>query len=101
MMSSNKHPDDPWPSWEVFVQSKPGSPHEHVGNVHAPDPEMALQNARDSYTRRGGVRSIWVVPTESITATTSSDEEPFFDPGEDKIYRHQQFYKTPKDVKNI
>ena len=38
--------------WEVFIQSKPGLAHKHVGNVHAMGKEMALQNARDMYTRR-------------------------------------------------
>ena len=31
--------------WEVFIQSKNGLAHKHVGNLHAPDKEMALQNA--------------------------------------------------------
>ena len=35
--------------WEVFIQSKNGLAHKHVGNVHAEDKEMALQNARDLY----------------------------------------------------
>jgi len=38
--------------WEVFIQSKPGLAHKHAGSVHATDREMALQNARDMYTRR-------------------------------------------------
>ena len=33
--------------WEVFIQSKVNLPYKHVGNVHASDSEMALQNARD------------------------------------------------------
>ena len=99
-MSENNQ-DNQWPSWEVFVQPELGAPHEHVGNVHAPDAEMALQNARDTYARRGNVKSIWVVQTQFIAATTPSDAGPFFDPGDDKIYRHQQFYKVPKGVKNI
>ena len=47
--------------WEVFIQSKNGLPHKHVGNVHAEDKEMALQNARDLYTRRNEGSCIWVV----------------------------------------
>ena len=39
--------------WEVFIQSKKGLPFKHVGSVHAFDKEMAVQNARDLYTRRG------------------------------------------------
>ncbi len=91
--------DTQWPLWEVFVQEKQGAPHEHAGSVHAPDAEIALQNARDVYARRGRLLSIWVVPAATITATTPSDDGPFFDPGNDKIYRHPQFYKVPRGVK--
>ena len=91
--------DHQWPLWEVFVQAKSGEPHEHAGSVHAPNAEMALQNARDTYARRGPVKSIWVVPAHLITATTPGDTETFFDPAEDKIYRHADFYKIPKEEK--
>ncbi len=91
--------DTQWPLWEVFVQEKQGAPHEHAGSVHAPDAEIALQNARDVYARRGRLLSLWVVPSAAITATTPSDDGPFFDPGNDKIYRHPQFYKVPRGVK--
>ena len=52
--------------WEVFIQQKTGQPHKHAGSVHATDKEMALQNARDTYTRRKEGTSIWVVLTENI-----------------------------------
>ena len=52
-----------WPLWEVFIRSRTGLAHRHVGSVHAVDAEMALQNARDVYTRRGEGLSIWVVPS--------------------------------------
>ena len=93
--------DSQWPLWEVFVQTKLGKPHEHAGSVHAPDAEMALQNGRDVYARRDSVTSIWVVPSNAITATSPADEGPFFDPSEDKVYRHPTFYKVPKGVKNL
>jgi len=35
----------------------------------AADAEMALQAARDVYTRRGEGVSLWVVPSASITAS--------------------------------
>ncbi|HCW60073.1 MAG TPA: 1,2-phenylacetyl-CoA epoxidase subunit B, partial [Sphingobium sp.] len=41
-----------WPLWEVFIRSKGGLSHKHVGSVHAPDGELALRHARDVYTRR-------------------------------------------------
>ncbi len=81
--------------WEVFTQRKTGAPHEHAGNVHAYDAEMALQNARDVYARRNEAVSIWVVPSDQITASSPDDAGPFFDPSDDKIFRHPQFYKVP------
>jgi ring-1,2-phenylacetyl-CoA epoxidase subunit PaaB len=87
------------PLWEVFTQPNDGKPFEHAGSVHAPDAEMALQNARDVYTRRGEAVNLWVVPADAIVASAPSDAGPFFDPGNDKPYRHPQFYKVPKGVK--
>ena len=92
---------DQWPLWEVFVQPKLGAPHEHAGSVHAPDAEMAIQNGRDVYSRRGEAVSIWVVPAGAISATSPSDAGPFFDPAKDKAYLHPQFYKVPRGVKNL
>ena len=94
-------PDTEWPLWEVFVQPAQGAPHQHAGSLHAPDAEGALQNARDVYSRRGEAISIWVVPSESITASQPEDRGPFFDPADDKIYRHPQFYKVPRGIKGF
>jgi len=96
---SEKNRDSQWSLWEVFVQSEQGAPHVHVGSVHAPDSEIALQNARDVYSRRNEAISLWVIPAYSITATTPSDRGPFFDPASDKVYRHPQFYHVPKGLK--
>lgn len=91
--------DTQWPLWEVFTQPRSGKPHEHAGSLHAPDAEMALQNARDVYSRRSEAVNIWVVPSGQITASTPEDEGPFFDPSNDKPYRHPQFYNVPRAVK--
>lgn len=90
-----------WPLWEVFTQPPNGKPHEHAGSLHAPDAEIALQNARDVYTRRGEAVSLWVVPSQAIIASAPSDAGPFFDPGNDKAYRHPQFYKIPRGVRGV
>ena len=92
--------DSQWPLWEVFTQSETGAAHQHAGSVRAVDPEMALQNARDVFGRRGPVLSIWVVPSSAITATRPSDAGPFFDPADDKVYRHSSFYKGPTGIKS-
>ena len=48
-----------WPLWEVFVRSKAGLDHKHCGSLHAADAPMAIQLARDVYTRRQEGVSIW------------------------------------------
>jgi ring-1,2-phenylacetyl-CoA epoxidase subunit PaaB len=93
--------DNQWPLWEVFIQSKSGQPHKHVGSVHAPDNEMALLNARDVYTRRNEGTSVWVVPAAVITASTPEEVGAFFDPANDKVYRHPTFYNVPEGVKYL
>jgi ring-1,2-phenylacetyl-CoA epoxidase subunit PaaB len=90
-----------WPLWEVFAQEKPGAPHEHMGSIHAVDAESALQNARDVYSRRGEAVNLWVVPSSAIVASQPEDRGSFFDPAEDKIYRHPQFYKVPRGLKGF
>ena len=69
-----------WPLWEVFIRSRNGLDHKHCGSVHAPDAKIALQNARDVYTRRQEGVSIWVVKA---------------------IYRHPTFYTLPDEVNHM
>ncbi|MEL6342142.1 MAG: 1,2-phenylacetyl-CoA epoxidase subunit PaaB [Myxococcota bacterium] len=89
------------PLWEVFIRPRNGLDHKHVGSVHAADGEMALQAARDVYTRRGEGRSIWVVRSTDIVASNPADKESFFDPADDKPYRHPTFYDVPDEVGHI
>lgn len=93
--------DTQWPLWEVFIQANPGIPHKHAGSVHAPDAEMALQNARDTYARRNEGMCIWVVPSNAITSSSPEDIGSFFEPANDKPYRHPTFYKVPEGVKYL
>jgi ring-1,2-phenylacetyl-CoA epoxidase subunit PaaB len=86
------------PIWEVFIRARAGLAHRHAGSVHAPDAEMALQAARDTYTRRGEGLSIWVVPSGAITASDPADKDSLFAPTADKIYRHPTFYEVPDEV---
>ncbi len=87
-----------WPLWEIFIRGQQGLNLRHVGSLHAPDAEMAINNARDVYTRRKEGVSIWVVPSSAITASSPSDKGPLFDPAEDKVYRHPTFYDIPDEV---
>jgi ring-1,2-phenylacetyl-CoA epoxidase subunit PaaB len=86
------------PLWEVFIRSRSGLAHKHCGSVHAADAEMALQAARDVYTRRGEGNSIWVVPSSAVVASDPADKDELFEPALSKIYRHPTFYEVPDDV---
>jgi ring-1,2-phenylacetyl-CoA epoxidase subunit PaaB len=90
-----------WPLWEVFVRSKGGLSHRHVGSVHAPDAEIAVRHARDTYTRRMEGVSLWVVESAAIHASDPAEDGPMFEPAEDKIYRHPTFYNIPDGISHI
>lgn len=87
--------------WEVFLQNKSGLPFKHAGSVHAHDKEMAIQNARDLYTRRNEGVGLWVVLANAIVSAMPEDSDSFFDPANDKIYRHPTFYSVPEGVENM
>ena len=90
-----------WPLYEVFIRSKAGLSHRHAGSIHAADDQMALNNARDTYTRRSEGVSLWVVRSSAIVASDPAETAAFFEPAEDKIYRHPTFYKIPDGVENL
>src|ERR1700757_5280173 len=90
-----------WPLWEVFIRSQHGLAHKHVGSLHAPDAEMAINNARDVYTRRNEGISIWAVRSADIVASAPGDKEPLFEPANSKVYRHPTFFPMPDEVKHL
>jgi ring-1,2-phenylacetyl-CoA epoxidase subunit PaaB len=90
-----------WPLWEVFIRSKAGLDHKHAGSLHAADAQMAIENARDVYTRRMEGISIWVVESKHIHASNPEEADAFFDPAQDKIYRHPTFYNLPDELKHM
>ncbi len=90
-----------WPLWEIFIRSKQGLDHKHVGSLHAADAQMAIENARDVYTRRMEGISIWVVESKYIHASNPDDAQSFYEPAEDKVYRHPTFYDLPDEVKHM
>ena len=90
-----------WPLFEVFIRSRAGLEHKHVGSVHAADARMAIEHARDVYTRRQEGVSLWVVPSAAIIASDPGEAEELFEPARDKVYRHPTFYEIPDEVKNL
>lgn len=99
--SSGKVVANEWPLWEVFIRSKQGLDHKHVGSLHAADAKMAIENARDVYTRRLEGVSIWVVESKFIHASNPDEAESFYEPAQDKVYRHPTFYDLPDEIKHM
>ncbi len=87
--------------YEIFLRSKRGLDHKHVGSLHAEDAQQALEYARDVYTRRSEGVSIWVVNSSDIVASQEDDCESFYDPHDDKPYRHATHYQLPDEVNNM
>ena len=90
-----------WPLYEIFIRARSGLDHKHVGSLHAADARMALEHARDLYTRRQEGVSIWAVRSADIVASDPADADAFFEPAKDKIYRHPTFYDIPDEVKTL
>ena len=90
-----------WPLWEIFIRSKQGLDHKHAGSLHAADAQMAIENARDVYTRRMEGISIWAVESKYIHASNPDEAEQLFEPANDKVYRHPTFYDLPDEVNHM
>jgi len=101
MSAQNNNRQSEWPLWEVFIRSKAGLDHKHAGSLHAADAQMAIENARDVYTRRMEGVSIWVVESKYIHASSPDDSAAFYDPANDKVYRHPTFYNLPDELTHM
>ncbi len=103
--SANNIPDgkkeNVWPLWEVFIRSKQGLDHKHAGSLHAANAQMAIENARDVYTRRNEGISIWVVESKYIHASNPDEAASLYEPANDKVYRHPTFYDLPDELKHM
>jgi phenylacetate-CoA oxygenase PaaH subunit len=69
------------PLWEVFIRPRNGLHHNTWARCTPPMRKLAIQAARDVYTRRGEGNSIWVVPSAQITASDPVASEEMFEPG--------------------
>jgi ring-1,2-phenylacetyl-CoA epoxidase subunit PaaB len=83
--------------WCVFLQARKRDPHVYVGDVHAPDAEMALVLAKESYARRDPCVNLWVVRLDQIYATPPGAAE-IFEPATDKRYRFGGSYREQQKV---
>lgn len=76
--------------YEVFVQWRRGSAHEHAETIDAPSDEMAVMLAKRNVDVRQEPVDIWVLPRRHITRTRP--EDPTLVPGTDRSYRNIDWY---------
>ena len=80
--------------WEVFRQGKRGEYHVHVGNVHAPDRDLAEQFAQVMHARRKPANSLWVAPKSEISEVDADDERVVMGGTTQREYRWATNYET-------
>ncbi|SEP30084.1 ring-1,2-phenylacetyl-CoA epoxidase subunit PaaB [Halogranum amylolyticum] len=85
--------------WEVFRQEDAGDSHTHVGNVHAPDREMALLFAQVQHARRKPTNSLWVASQEEIGEMGA--EESAFGGTTNKSYRWAMTYNYEPTAEEV
>lgn len=83
--------DTQWQRYEVFEKERHDLPHRNAGSVHAPDGEIALENARDVFVRRPDCQSLWVVPERAVFSKTVEELE-------DGAWRAEPPTGTPKET---
>lgn len=84
-------------TFAVFRQESHHDAHVHVGDVRAPDPDMALVLAKEQFTRRDPCVSLWVVRYSDIGAS-APDAAPLFEPSTDKGYRFGGSYREQQRI---
>jgi ring-1,2-phenylacetyl-CoA epoxidase subunit PaaB len=70
--------------FEVFLKKPGRDEFRHAGSLEAPDPEMALLYARESYARRGEGAEMWVVDRADVLVA----DENALAVNADKPHRH-------------
>jgi ring-1,2-phenylacetyl-CoA epoxidase subunit PaaB len=80
--------------WEVFRQEKAKDYHTHVGNVHAPNAELATQYAQIMHARRKPANSLWVVPKAEIEEVHADEQGVEMGGTTQKAYRWATNYNT-------
>lgn len=76
--------------WEVFLQKGSPDPFVHVGQVLAPDEEMATVYAKECFFRRGEGKDLWVVRREDVHRLK---DDSILEQVTDKSYRYAEAYR--------
>ena len=77
--------------YEVFRQPDEGEAMQHAGSLVAPDPDLALQYARDIYGRRHESVRLWVVRRSALLTV---DDRDLLEYALDRTYREGVGYRV-------
>lgn len=78
--------------YEVFSKRNYKSPIQHQFSLLAPNDEMALMLAQETFMRRQDVVDIWVVPRTAVRAMTSDERKAWTNRLDNKNYRTTKGY---------
>jgi ring-1,2-phenylacetyl-CoA epoxidase subunit PaaB len=84
--------------YEVFRQEKEAGFLQHEGSVEAPSAELAVQYAREIYSRRSEARRLWVVPHDAIIEVSDPD---FLQPPLERTYRMGEGYRVTVEKRRL
>lgn len=71
-------------TYEVFLKKAGKDEFRHAGSLDAPDPELALLLARETYSRRGEGAEMWLVERQHVLVA----DEAHLAVTEDQPHRH-------------
>jgi len=77
--------------YEVFRQVKGAEFLQHEGSIEAPSSELAIQYARETYSRRSEAIRLWIVPHNAIVEVDNAD---FLRPPIERTYRTGEAYRV-------
>jgi ring-1,2-phenylacetyl-CoA epoxidase subunit PaaB len=83
--------------YEVFLKKDGRDEFRHAGSLDAPDDELALVLARESYARRAEGDRLWLVAREHVILGAPE----FISPNADKPHRHNDGKAIAEHRRNV
>ena len=83
--------------YEVFLKKDGRDEFRHAGSLDAPDDELALVLARESYARRAEGDRLWLVDREHVILGGTD----FIAPNSDKPHRHNDGKAIAEHRRNV
>lgn len=87
--------------WEIFIRTKRGLSHKHIGSTQSSTPKEALQKTKELYSQTMDISTVWLAQSDQIKASQPAESEAFYDPAKDKLFRHATYYNLPDEVKHM